>query len=255
MSQPRFYCPEALTAHCHYALPTAVARHAVKVLRLQVGDSLVLFNGQGGEFPAVIRQIQREQVSVEIGAWQAIERESPLQIRLLQALQVADKMDFTIQKAVELGVSSVVPIQSRRSVLKLEGDRASKRLAHWQGIMVAACEQCGRNRVPELAPIQTLPRFFGNTSTEVAETATEHVGKRLRLVLAPGSPLNLSHISDVQHIDLLVGAEGGLDPDEIALAQQHGFQAVSLGPRILRTETAGLAAIAVLQALGGDLRG
>lgn len=243
MTVPRFYCPIPLAPGARLALPDEVARHAVRVLRMPPGANLVLFDGRGGEYLATIERIDKEKVSVSLGAWQDVERESPLQIRLVQALQAADKMDYTLQKAVELGVTQVQPVGSRRSVTRLEGDRAAKRVAHWQGVVASACEQTGRNRVPPVAPIVPLVNWLGQPSDA-----------RLRLILAPGAETSLSALPPAAAVDLLVGAEGGLDPEEVAMARQMGFQAVSLGPRILRTETAGLAALAVLQALWGDLQ-
>lgn len=243
MNNPRFYCPVPLAPGARFSLPPEVARHAVRVLRLSPGAEIVLFDGRGGEYPATIEGIHKDQVSVALGAWQTVERESPLQIRLVQALQAADKMDYTLQKAVELGVASVQPVGSRRSVTRLEGERAAKRVAHWQGVVASACEQCGRNRVPAVAPVLPLVNWLGQPADG-----------RLRLILAPGAETPLSALPPATEVDLLVGAEGGLDPEEIALARQVGFQAVSLGPRILRTETAGLAAIAIMQALWGDLQ-
>jgi len=166
-------------------------------------------------------------------------------VTLVQALQSGDKMDLTIQKAVELGAAAIVPVASRRSVLKLEGARAAKRLAHWQGVAVAACEQCGRNRVPPVAEIESLERWL-------AQPAPANV---LRLMLAPGADATLAALprptADTR-IELLIGAEGGLAPEELEKATQAGFVGVRLGPRILRTETAGLAALAALQCLWGD---
>lgn len=243
MTAPRFYCPLPLAPGARLALPDEVARHAVRVLRLAPGAALVLFDGRGGEYSATIERIDKERVSVSLGAWQDVERESPLQIRLVQALQAADKMDYTLQKAVELGVAHLQPVGSRRSVTRLEGDRATKRVAHWQGVVASACEQCGRNRVPSVAPVLPLVNWLGQPADA-----------DLRLILAPGAETPLSALSPATKVDLLVGAEGGLDPEEIAMAKQMGFQAVSLGPRILRTETAGLAALSILQALWGDLQ-
>ena len=164
---------------------------------------------------------------------------------LVQALQSGDKMDLTIQKAVELGAAGIIPVASRRSVLKLDGARAAKRLAHWQGVAVAACEQCGRNRVPLVAEIESLERWL-------VQPAAENV---LRLMLAPGAGQTLATLprpSAVTRIELLIGAEGGLAPEELERAAQAGFVGVRLGPRILRTETAGLAALAAMQCLWGD---
>ena len=244
MNSPRFYCRDALSPGAHVELPEPVARHAVRVLRLPPGAPLVLFDGRGGEYPAHIERIERDRVYAELGAWQDIERESSLAVTLVQALQAGDKMDFTIQKAVELGVRDIVPVESRRSVLRLSGERAAKRVAHWQGVVASACEQCGRNQVPLVAPLEKLENWLARPA-----------GGALRLMLAPDAGQTLADIPPVGEVQLLIGAEGGLDPQEMIAAQQAGFQAVRLGPRVLRTETAGLAALAALQALWGDFKG
>ncbi len=243
MNLPRFYCREALSPGAHVELPEPVARHAVRVLRLPPGAQMVLFDGRGGEYPARIERIERDRVMVVLAEWCDIERESPLSVTLVQALQAGDKMDFTIQKAVELGVRDIVPVESRRSVLKLAGERAAKRVAHWQGVSASACEQCGRNQVPMVAPIEKLDHWLSRPSDGV-----------LRLMLAPEATETLADIPPATQVQLLIGAEGGLDPQEMVAAQQVGFRGVRLGPRVLRTETAGLAALAVLQALWGDFR-
>lgn len=241
---PRFYCREALSPGAHVELPEPVARHAVRVLRLAPGAPMVLFDGRGGEYPAHIERIERDRVTAELGAWREIERESPLSVTLVQALQTGEKMDFTIQKAVELGVRDIVPVESRRSVLRLSGDRAGKRVAHWQGVVAAACEQCGRNQVPLVAPLEKLENWLARPAHGA-----------LRLMLAPDAEQALVELAPpAGAIQLLIGAEGGLDPQEVIAAKQAGFQAVRMGPRILRTETAGLAALAAMQALWGDFR-
>lgn len=244
MNAPRFYCREALAPGALVELPAPVVRHAVRVLRLGPGDPVVLFDGRGGEYPALLQRIEKERAWAELGAWRDVECESPLAITLIQSLQAGDKMDFTIQKAVELGVRAIVPVESRRSVLKLAGERAGKRVAHWQGVAAAACEQCGRNQVPLVAPLSCLDQWLARPAPE-----------GLRLLLAPDAAVSLHAIPRQTSIQLLIGAEGGLDPQEIIAATQVGFQAVRLGPRVLRTETAGLAAIAALQTLWGDWGG
>ena len=244
MNQPRFYCRAALSPGAHVELPEPVARHAVRVLRLGVGAPLTLFDGRGGEYPAQIERIERDRVFAELGAWVEIERESPLSVTLVQALQAGDKMDFTVQKAVELGVSHVVPVESRRSVLRLAGERAAKRVAHWQGVVASACEQCGRNQVPLVAPVEKLEIWLSRPS-----------GGVLRLMLSPDAEGTLVDLPPAKDVQLLIGAEGGLDPQEELAARQAGFVPVRMGPRVLRTETAGLTALAVLQALWGDFRG
>lgn len=245
MTSPRFHCPVPLAAGRSVDLPENAARHAARVLRLRVGDDIVLFEGNGGECKARIAAVERDRVTADVLDRQAVEREAPIRVTLVQALQSGDKMDLTIQKAVELGAAGIIPVASRRSVLKLDGARAAKRLAHWQGVAVAACEQCGRNRVPLVAEIESLERWL-------AQPAPENV---LRLMLAPGAGQTLAALprpSVATRIELLIGAEGGLAPEELERAAQAGFVGVRLGPRILRTETAGLAALAAMQCLWGD---
>ena len=244
MNLPRFYCREALAPGAHVELPEPVARHAVRVLRLPPGAPMVLFDGRGGEYPAHIERIERDRVYAELAAWREVERESPLSVTLVQALQAGEKMDFTIQKAVELGVRNIVPVESRRSVMRLAGERAAKRVAHWQGVAASACEQCGRNQVPLVAPLEKLENWLARP-----------VQGALRLMLAPDAEQSLADLPPASEIQLLIGAEGGLDPQEMIAARQAGFQAVRMGPRVLRTETAGLAALAVMQAMWGDFRG
>lgn len=244
MNSPRFYCREPLAPGAHIDLPEPVARHAVRVLRLPPGAEMTLFDGRGGEYEARIERIEKDRVIVALGAWQNVERESALSITLVQALQAGEKMDFTIQKAVELGVAEIVPVESRRSVTRLAGERAMKRVAHWQGVAASACEQCGRNRVPIVSPVEALDSWLSRPADGA-----------LRLMLAPGAEVSLADLPPATNVQLLIGAEGGLDPQEVIAAQQVGFRAVRLGPRILRTETAGLAAMATMQALWGDFKG
>jgi len=244
MNQPRFYCREVLSPGAHIDLPAPVARHAVRVLRLPPGAAVVLFDGRGGEYDARIERIERDRVVAALGAWRDVERESGLAVTLIQAVQAGEKMDYTVQKAVELGVSQIVPVDSRRSVTRLSGERAARRVAHWQGVAAAACEQCGRNQVPQLAPLERLENWLARPASGT-----------LRLILAPDAEQALVDLPPVTDVQMLIGAEGGLDPQEIVAAQQVGFKAVRMGPRILRTETAGLAALAAMQALWGDFRG
>jgi 16S rRNA (uracil1498-N3)-methyltransferase len=228
-------------------LPAPVARHAVRVLRLPMGAGLTLFDGQGSEYPAAIEAIEKERVTVRLGERQEIERESSLRVTLAQAMQAAEKMDYTLQKAVELGVAAFLPLTGRRSVARLEGERAEKRRTHWHGVAVAACEQCGRTRIPEVGVLSSLENWLQGEAKGLPG---------LKLLLLPEGTRTFSELTkpapDVP-ITLLVGAEGGLDPVEIAAAQQAGFILWRLGSRILRTETAGMAALAILQSHWGDL--
>jgi len=235
----RFYFPGTLPRAGEIELPPAVAHHALKVLRLGSGDAMVLFDGSGGELHARLDVRARLAVAVD-GQWREVSRESPLDIVLVQALASSDRMDWVIQKAVELGAAGIVPVQAARSVLRLASERADKKCAHWRQVVIAACEQCGRNRLPFIAPVQSLAAYLAQTP-EVA-----------RWILVPGGE-PLSAIQPVPaSIHLLVGPEGGWSDEELALCLRSNSRAVGLGPRVLRTETAGLAALAALQARAGD---
>jgi 16S rRNA (uracil1498-N3)-methyltransferase len=211
------------------------------VLRLRESDPVVLFNGTGGEYGAHITRIARDEVEVEVGPFAAVERESPLKVVLVQGISSGDRMDLTIQKAVELGVYAIQPVLAERSVVRLKGDRADNRRDHWQRVAAAACAQCGRNRVPEVAAPVAIP---GYRAPEGA----------LKLLLSPGAPAGLrsTTVSIDQPVVFAAGPEAGYSAREEALLVAAGFLPVHLGPRILRTETAGPAALAALNALHGD---
>ena len=245
MTFPRFHCPVPIAVGATIDLPENAARHAGRVLRLRAGDKIVLFDGKGGEYSARIAAVERSNVAADVLDWHDVDREAPIGVTLVQALQSGDKMDMTIQKAVELGAVGVVPVASRRSVLRLDGERAAKRVEHWRGVAVAACEQSGRNRVPEIAGLETLDRWLNRPKP----------ANVMRLMLAPGADATLAALprpSSEMRIELLIGAEGGLAPEELEKAVHAGFVGIRLGPRILRTETAGLAALAAMQCLWGD---
>lgn len=250
MRVTRLYVDAPLASGARIELPEGPARHVARVLRLGVGDALRLFNGRGGEFEGSIDAARKDAVSVRIGAHHAVERESPLRIVLLQGIARGEKMDLILQKATELGVHAFVPVKMARSTVRLDERAAIARQQHWQAVVASACEQCGRNTVPVVAAPATLHQCLGP-------------GRGLRLLLAPGEdsrPLSdlfgaaASAGATPDHIDLLVGPEGGFDPAETAAATAAGFKPCRLGPRILRTETAGLAALAALQTLAGDLK-
>ena len=238
----RLYCDLALSPGAEIALPEAAARHAVAVLRLQVGDTLNLFNGEGGEYSASLIAVSKREARVRLIEFHAAERESPMDITLALGISAGERMDYSLQKATELGVTAIQPLATERSVVKLAGERADKRLQHWQHVVIAACEQCGRNRLPAVAPVQKLFAYL----------AAVDRSKRL-LLLSPDAATPLKRVPRAASAVLLIGAEGGLAPSEYQAAKASGFEPVSLGPRILRTETAPVAALAVLQALWGDM--
>lgn len=237
----RFFTPEPLPQGDCFELPEALAHHAVRVLRLSAGERIVLFDGLGGEVEAVLEG-QGKCWSARLGERRTLERESPLELVLVQALASADKMDWVVQKAVELGVSGVVPVRASRSVLKLSGERADKRVAHWREVAVSACEQSGRNRVPQVADITDLRDYLARTRNGPQRLILDPVGGRRLTEL--GRPAGACHI--------LIGPEGGWSDDELAACGAAGCAGVTLGPRVFRTETAGLAALAAMQALWGD---
>ena len=239
---PRIFVDKSLHIGEDIDLPSDAARHVVQVLRLGKGKRITLFNGQGGEYVAEIRGQHRRTTIVKVIECHDIERESRLAITLIQGISRGERMDFSIQKAVELGVHSIIPFQALRSTSKLSADRASRRLRHWQGVVHHACEQCGRNRIPTIEPIQSLAQIVENDGTD------------LRLVMSPHGEFNLAttHI-DSRSIRLLVGPEGGLDELELEQLRLAGYQELRVGPRILRTETAAIVGITLLQTRFGDL--
>jgi 16S rRNA (uracil1498-N3)-methyltransferase len=238
----RFYFPDTIQTHQDYALPDAAAHHAARVLRLGVGDHITLFNGTGEECVATITFIDKRNVNVRIGHCQKTSRESPINTTLVQGISSGDRMDYALQKAVELGVTHIQPVSCTRSVVKLNDERADKRRTHWQNLVIAACEQCGRNTVPQVAPVISLNTWLNTPSTS-----------QLRLLFAPDAEHTLRTLpTPTGTIELLAGPEGGFTTDEYqtALAMQH--TAIRLGPRVLRTETAALSALSAMQTLWGD---
>lgn len=236
----RFFCPFPLPASGEIQLPEALAHHAARVLRLRDGDPLILFDGSGGEQPAVL-SVRGKQCFAVLQDRYEVERESPLRLVLVQALASGDKMDWIVQKAVELGVAAIVPVQAERSVLRLAGERAAKRVEHWQQVSISACEQSGRNRVPLVAPICGLRDYLARPR------------EGLRLILDPMATQRLLDAArPAGEAQLLIGPEGGWSDDELAACRSAGCVGMRLGPRVLRTETAGLAAIAALQTVWGD---
>ena len=237
---PRFYLDAPLRAGGVCTLSEDAAHHAIHVLRLREGDDITLFNGRGGEFAARIASIQRLRIAVDLLQHRPIEREPPLRVALVQGVSAGEKMDSTVRKAVELGVAEVQPVLATRSVARPKGERAENRRAHWQKVVIAACEQCGRNRIPEVHPLVTLAEYRA-------------AGAGTKILLSPLAELPLSKIS-LQGNDfvLAAGPEAGFTAEEEAALASAGFVPASLGPRVLRTETAAVAALAALSALRGD---
>jgi len=217
------------------------SRHLREALRMRLGDPLIVFDGQGGEYAASIAQIDRQQVSLKLGEHRDISRESPLFITLAQGISRGERMDYTIQKAVELGVNRIVPLATDRSTVKLDDERARKRGEHWSGIMRHAAEQSGRTGLPVLEEVRTV----------VLHATQEQAS--LRLMLDPGAEISLMELPAASAISLAIGPEGGFSATEREILVAAGYQRVRLGPRVLRTETAALVAIALLQAKFGDL--
>lgn len=243
MSQHRFFCPEQLTTGATVGLPEVAASHAARVLRMQVGDHAVLFNGDGFDYACELVSVQKSGVTARILSNKPITNESPLDILLLQGISSGDRMDYTIQKAVELGVKAIQPIATERSVVKLNQERAEKRVAHWQQIVISACEQSGRAYVPVVHAPLSLSQWLAQHPQHESS----------RILLNPVGAKQLAQLpKPTSQIQLLIGAEGGLSAHEIETATTHGFQSTLLGPRVLRTETAALAAIASMHTLWGD---
>ncbi|NHQ87973.1 16S rRNA (uracil(1498)-N(3))-methyltransferase [Iodobacter sp. HSC-16F04] len=237
---PRFFLDMPLAAGLGFNLPESVARH-VQVLRLQPDDDIILFNGQGGEYAARVTEMGKRHVSVEVLTWNEQDRESPLDLTLVQAISASDRMDYTIQKASELGVSRIQPVISEYCQQRLSGERAEKRLAHWQAIAVSACEQCGRTRVPLILPAIK----FEQALTQDAE---------LKLLLSPIGAIRQNQLpATARSAAVLVGPEGGFSAAEETLAVAAGYTPLILGPRIFRTETVAPVIAAILQSRYGDL--
>lgn len=244
MTAPRFHLDEDLAPGQRLVLPDAIAHHAVRVLRLRDGAAIALFNGRGGEFECRL-QIDGARALAQVGRFHAIERESSLRVTLVQSWVATDKLEFIVEKSVELGVASILLVPAARSVVHLDGARRARRLQRLREIVVAACCQCGRNRLPPIGAAETLH--------EGLAAALE--GGATGLMLDPHDAVPFAEVAGVAGpFALAIGPEGGFDEAERALGLRIGYRPVGLGPRILRTETAGLAGLAALQALRGDLR-
>ena len=233
-------------------LPRETGAHLAKVLRARSGDAVVLFNGDGREFTGAIEKVQGSRVSAEIGAGRSIDRESPFQLTLVQCVPRGDRMDFIVQKATELGVDRIVPVLSQRSVVRLDEGQSTSKQAHWRAVAVSACEQCGRNRLPSMDRPLPLLSYLGGLARPTAAGG-------LRLVLEPEHARawrrrSASHLAaPASSAQIAIGPEGGFAPEELDAFDLSAFSRVRLGPRVLRTETAAIAAIVVLQARFGDM--
>ncbi len=236
-------------------LPRETGAHLARVLRARSGDAVVLFNGDGREFTGAIEKVHGSRVSASIGAARSIDRESPLRLTLVQCVPRGDRMDFIVQKATELGIASIVPVLSQRSVVRLDDGQAASKQAHWRAVALSACEQCGRNRLPGVETPLPLLSYLGALPRATA-------GEALRLVMEPGiargSGLDLRAVdaasaAPAPRAQIAIGPEGGFTAEELDAFDLSAFRRVALGPRVLRTETAAIAAIAVLQARFGDM--
>lgn len=243
MRIPRIHVDHDLHPGREMRLPDQAGEHVARVLRLERGAPLILFNGDGYEFDASLASLAKHAVTAEIGHKRIVDRESVLPLTLVQAIARGEKMDWILQKATELGVARIVPVVTDRTEVKLDAERAERRMAHWRGVLAGACEQCGRNRLPDLEPPQALDRWLAMLGDDPA----------VRLALLPEGDVTLRQFPQMDNGAILaVGPEGGFTANDVALLAQAGFHGLRLGPRILRTETAGLAALAALQAMVGD---
>ncbi|USD65623.1 16S rRNA (uracil(1498)-N(3))-methyltransferase [Vibrio sp. SCSIO 43136] len=242
MRVPRIYHPETISTLGNLELSEDASGHIGRVLRMQPGQDVLLFDGTNHEFPATITEVTKKRVSVEITEKVESSIESPLNIHLGQVVSRGDKMEFTIQKSVELGVNTITPLISERCGVKLDAKRFEKKLAQWQKIAISACEQCGRNTVPEIRPIMQLEQWCAEPSDAV------------KLNLHPRAKYSINTLPEpMNKVRLLIGPEGGLSSEEIAMTEEYQFEETLLGPRVLRTETAALTAITALQVRFGDL--
>ena len=255
MRLTRVFVDGALDAGGLVELTRDTAAHLVKVLRARSGDEVVLFNGDGREYSGTIEAVRGSRVSASIGGARSFDRESPFKLTLVQCVPRGDRMDFIVQKATELGVARIVPVLSQRSVVRLDAGQAASKQAHWHAVAVSACEQCGRNRLPVVEAPQPLLSYLGALEPPLTS------GEFLRLVLEPertGPQSPAAQTADIAHsvpsgAQIAIGPEGGFAPEELEAFDLSAFGRLGLGPRVLRTETAAIAAIAVLQARFGDM--
>lgn len=242
MRIPRIYHPAPLSANTEIALSEDAANHVGRVLRMSTGQKLQLFDGSNRIFDAEITRVDKKNLLVQVHGGQWEDRESPLNLHLGQVISRGDKMEFTIQKSIELGVNLITPLFSERCGVTLSGERLDKKRQQWQKIAIAACEQCGRNRIPEIREAMSLSAWCAEQDDS------------LKLNLHPRARQSINTLPlPVEHVRLLIGPEGGLSSDEIAMTAGYGFTDILLGPRVLRTETTALTAITALQVRFGDL--
>ena len=244
MRLTRIHVAAALATGTEIQLLKGATNHVVRVLRLREGAALIVFDGAGHEHRAELTRIDGSKAYVRIGEQLTVSSESPLRITLVQGISRAERMDWTLQKATELGVTGIAPVLTARSVVRLDDKQTEKKLEHWQAVVIGACEQSGRSVVPSV-----------HTPTALRNYLSTRTKDGMRFVLSPTAPASLAGLTSLSSkVELLIGPEGGLDDDEVMLAEQSGFTPVRLGPRVLRTETASVVALSVLQALWGDLQ-
>lgn len=241
MRIPRIYHPVSLSDRQEITLTDDAANHIVRVLRMKLSDQITLFDGSNFEYPATLCHIDKKSAQVILGDGVPVNVESPLHLHLGQVISRGEKMEFTIQKSVELGISVITPLLSERCGVKLDKERFEKKMQQWQKIIISACEQCGRNTIPQLMPVTTLEAWCAQST------------QALKLNLHPRATSSINTLPPASEIRLLIGPEGGLSDSEIAMTGTQGFTDVLLGPRVLRTETAALTAITALQVRFGDL--
>jgi len=244
MRIPRIYSEQDLLPGHEVLLPEQAGEHVARVLRMERGHPLILFNGDGRECDARLASLAKRAVTAEVLSIREVDREAPLKLTLAQSIARGEKMDWILQKATELGVARIVPLVTERTEVRLDEERAGRRLAHWHSVVAGACEQSGRNRLPELDPPQRLDRWLGSLDAATGEA---------RLALLPEGEIGTRELGELpQGALLVVGPEGGLADNDIAMLRHAEFRGLKLGPRVLRTETAGIAALAALQAMFGD---
>jgi len=243
MAKHRFYVPQSLHVDDEIILDEHVSRHISSALRMSNGQTITLFTGQGGEFEAEITEINKKHVSVRIGIHVEVDRESPVAIHVALAFIKGERMDYAVQKLTEAGASQITPLFTERSEVKLKQERIARKMFHWQGVIISACEQCGRNLLPVISPPTSFQDFVAKDNA------------RLKLILSPGSSLIKQDSTSLTEVTLVSGPEGGFTTDEVAYARTCGFHSTGLGPRIFRAETAPLAAVSIIQYLWGDFGG